>query len=62
MDHRARRDRAGAAWSVLALLAALLVVVAALPRTGAAEDEDVDWTTIDLIYHTDTGGKIEPCG
>jgi hypothetical protein len=62
VDQRARRNRAGAAGSVLAFLAALLVILAALPQSGTAEGEQEHWTTVDLIYHSDTGGKIEPCG
>jgi len=45
---------------VLSILAALLAAVAAASAAPAAPKGT--WESIVLLYHSDVGGKVEPCG
>lgn len=53
----------GLTWTRLVLL--LLLVGLLVTATGiamAAAGERVTWQPIVLLYHSDVGGKVEPCG
>lgn len=62
MSIRADVLRLRKAWTLLLLLA--LVVVGTGVRTAPvnAQDDKGHWNNIHLIYTTDIKGKIEPCG
>lgn len=45
---------------VLSILAGLLAAGAGLPAAAAAPQGTME--SIVLLYHSDVGGKVEPCG
>lgn len=65
MTQRARFGKLRGAWPLLALLAVLLAAMAA-PRAGSgaasAPATGEKWTKVQLVYHSDSDGFIDPCG
>ncbi|MBT3317193.1 hypothetical protein HN388_04355 [bacterium] len=42
------------------LIMLILAIAVLLPLSAFAQDNE--WTQIHLLYNSDVGGKIEPCG
>ncbi len=50
---------------LFALVLLAMILVAAPPRSGAAPGQmplNPGWKAVTLLYNSDVGGKIDPCG